>query len=152
MKVILLQGVRGLGKIFDIKNVADGYARNFLIPKKLARVADEKSIKELELKREIWRKKEEELKMRLESMAKELNSQDFNLTLKTGKIKEVFGSITREDIKRLVDAKIAGLSIEKDKIEVYLDKPIKTLGDHEVEINLSRGVRTKIKLRVLAQQ
>jgi len=159
MKVILLQDIKSLGKKFDTKNVKNGYARNFLLPQKLARTATKETIKELEKQKAAWQKKEEEIKNKLEALAKEISEKEFKFALKIGKKGEVFGSIAKNDIKALICTdKNKDLQMYLQNLEINLDKPIKTLGEHQVEINLGgparhasqgeagKGVKTKIKV------
>ncbi len=145
MKVILLENIKALGNKYDVKNVKDGYARNFLFPKGLAKIAANIEIKELEAQKAAQQKKEQEAKKQLESLAKELAGREFCFTIKTGEKDEVFGSVTKEDIKKSVSA-----SVSNDNIEVNLEKPIKKLGEHQVEINLGGGIKTNIKINVAA--
>ena len=137
MKIILLQTIKGLGNKFDIKQVKDGYARNFLLPRGLAKIATEQVIKELETQKAAWEKGEQEIKTKLEALAKELSSQEFKFTLKTGKKGEVFGSVTKDDIKS---------KLSMPDIEIELERPIKTLGEHQVEIDLGKGIKAKVKV------
>lgn len=139
MRIIFLQDVKGVGKKFDIKEIKDGYARNFLIPRGLAKIATDAAIKELETKKLALEKQEKEFQLKLESLAKDLSHREFVFSLNTGKKGEVFGSITREDIKNRIDENI--------DMEVKLEKPIKTIGEHQVEINLGKGVKTAVKIK-----
>ncbi len=153
MQVILLQDIKSLGKKFDVKEVKDGYARNFLIPKGLAKIATDAAVKELELKKAAQEKEEKETKDKLETLAEKLTDKEFQFAVKVGEKDEVFGSVNKNDIKALICAEIdADLRKRiEDKIEINLERPIKTLGEHQVEIDLGKGVKTKIKLKVLAQ-
>ncbi len=147
MKVILLEDIKGLGKKFDIKNVSDGYARNFLIPKGLAKIATDKSVKELEAQKAEQEKKEKETKIELEKIAKNLENQEFEFTIKTGKKGEVFGSVSKDDIRTRIDANInADLRRYLKDIKINLERPIKTLGERRVEIDLGKGVKINIKV------
>lgn len=139
MKIIFLQDVKGIGKKFDIKEIKDGYARNFLIPRGLAKIATDAAVKELETKKAMLEKQEKELKSKLESFAKDLSHREFVFSLNTGKKGEVFGSITKEDIKNRINENI--------NMEVKLEKPIKTIGEYQVEINLGKGVKKTIKIK-----
>lgn len=140
MKIIILQDIKGLGKKFDIKNVSDGYARNFLIPKGLVEIATDKSIKKLEAQEAAQEKEEQEAEIELEKIARNLENQKFEFTVKTGEKGEVFGSVGKDDIKTRIGIK---------DIKVNLERPIKTLGEHRVEIDLGKGIKAKIKLKVL---
>ena len=139
MRVILLQDIKGIGKKFDVKEIKDGYAKNFLIPRGLAKIATDSATKELEAKKLSLEKQEKELKSKLESLAKELSEREFVFSLNIGKKGEVFGSITKDDIKNRIDENI--------DMEVKLEKPIKAIGEHQVEINLGKGVKTTVKIK-----
>lgn len=156
MKIIILQDIKGIGKKFDIKDIKDGFARNFLIPKGLVKIATDKSIKELEIQKAAREKEEQEIKVKLETLAENLSGREFQFTIKTGKKGEVFGSINKDDIKTRIYADLTRLpAADRDlrehlkDIEINLEKPIKILGEHWVEINLGRGIKAKIKLKVL---
>lgn len=148
MQIILLQDVKGIGKKSEIKEVNDGYARNFLLPRKLAKLADDKSIKEIKIKKLASEKKEKELKNRLEILAKELAEMEFIFSLNIGKKGEVYGSIIKDDIKERICLKIEELRKHEKEIKVKLDRPLKTLGEHEIEINLGKGIKCKIKIKL----
>lgn len=153
MKVILLQNIKSLGNKYDIKNVSDGYARNFLFPKKLAEIAAEQKIKELIIQKENRGKKEQETKIKLEAIAKDLSNKKFQFTIKTGEKGEVFGSINKDDIKTQIFANTDAKThkILKD-IEVNLERPIKILGERQVEINLGNGIKMNIIIEVEADK
>ncbi len=145
MKVILLEDIKNLGKKLDVKNVSDGYVRNFLLPKKLVKIATKEAIKGLESQKAKLEQQEQELKSKTEKLAKDLNNQEFKFKVKIGKKEEVFGSIGKEDIKKaLIDEK--GIDAK-----VLLEKPLKTLGEYQVEINLGKGVKTKINIILHSQ-
>lgn len=149
MKIILLRDIKNLGRKFDIKQVKNGYARNFLLPQGLVKIATEKTIKELEAQKLLWEKEEQTIKEKLEILAKDLARQEFNFKLKTGKKKEVFGSVNRDDIKTRILADFDADSRRYlDDIEIKIEHPIKTLGEHSVEIDFGRGVKAKIKVIV----
>lgn len=138
MKVILLQDIRGIGRKFDMKEVADGYARNFLFPKKLARLADESG---QTVKAEHDQKLATglaELKSAIALLAKE----PFEFSVKAGKHGEVFGSVSKKDIESVLHAK--GFK----KAEVLLDHPIKATGEHIVEVNFGQSVHGKAKINI----
>lgn len=136
--------------MFDIKNVADGFARNYLIPNGLAKIADDKSIQEIAKEKAIREKRETELKAALLESAKKLSDKEFTIRLKIGKGGEVFGSITKERIKEIIRSGTAHIS--NNDLLIDLVKPIKTLGQHQVEIDLGKGVKTKIKIFVSGQR
>ncbi len=141
MKVILLEDIKDLGKKFDVKNIKDGYARNFLLPRNLAKIATNKAIKELEAKKAAWQKQEEGEKSKIEALAKNLAEQKFEFSLKTGDKGEVFGSVNKDDIKN---------KLSLPEVEVELERPIKKLGLHQVKISLGKGVEAEIKINVIS--
>lgn len=143
MRVILLENVVGLGKAGEVKNVRDGYARNYLIPKKLAEVATRK--KEEELKR-LSQKLAEKAKKFYEnalSLKESLEQEILEIKAKAGEEGKLFGSVTNSDIARLLKEK--GFDIDKRRI--ILD-PIKLLGEYVVKVKLDEGVVAELKLKV----
>lgn len=153
MQVILLQDIKGLGRKYDTKQVKDGYVRNFLLPRKLVKIATDSAIKELETQKAELERQKQELKAKLEKLAKDLYGKEFRFNVKTGEKGEIFGSVSKEDIKTRIVADInADLRGYIKDIEINLERSLKTLGEHQVEIDLSAGVKTKIKLQVLEQK
>lgn len=142
MKVIFLKDIKGVGKKFDVKNVSDGYARNFLFPQNLAKATTEEVIKNIENQKKAAIKEEEETKNELIVLAKNLENKEFEFKVKTGDKGEVFGSVTKNDIEKSIA--VSG------GIEILLDKPIKKLGEHQVEVNLGKGVRVSLKIKVIS--
>lgn len=144
MKIILLQDVKGQGKKGELKEVNDGYARNFLIKKGLAIEATATRINELNQKQQATAyHKEEELKA-MRALAKEINGKTFTLNIKVGQNGKVFGSVTAGDISDCL--KEAGYDIDKKKIIV--DGPIKLVGAYSVALKLAEGVSAKINVEV----
>jgi large subunit ribosomal protein L9 len=140
MKVIILENIKGFAQKYEIKEVKDGYARNFLFPRKLARPADESALKELNKQKSEWEKKEKETREKLAEIAKEIEKEKLVFELKTGEKGEAFGSVSKEDIKKRIQ--------DKGNFEIILKHPIKSLGEHEVEVDLSKGIRAKLKISV----
>ena len=137
MKVILRSDIKSLGKRNDIKEVSDGYAANFLFPKKLAVPANTEGI----TKRNIVIKIDTEKTEHLRALAHQLEKEVFEFRLKTGPHGEVVNSITENDIKKAI--------VEKHSVEiknVELPAPIKKLGDYEIIINMVRNITAKIKI------
>ena len=134
--------------MLEIKEIKDGYARNFLIPRGLAKIATNATIKELETKKSVSEKQEKKLKAELKSLAKNLSHRNFVFSLNVGKKGEVFGSITKDDIEERINANInANLrDYIKNNMEIKLEKPIKTTDEHQIEINLGKGVKTTVKV------
>ena len=149
MKVILLKDVKGTGKKGEMKEVSDGYARNFLLAKKLAVVADNTAVKELKEKnksQEIKAQKEYEAAVELGKKMEELNIVIYS---KSGEGGRLFGSITSKDIAEQVKKQH---NIEVDKRKISLDEPIRVLGSRFVEIKIHQKVFTKIRVDVKEKQ
>ena len=145
MKVILLQDVKSLGKKGEIVNVNDGYARNFLLPKKMAKVADNQAVKELKEQNksaEIKAQKEYEEAVELGDKMKEMNIEIYS---KAGEGGRLFGSITAKEIAEQLK-KQKGIAVDKRKI--LLNEPIRVLGSRFVEIKIHQKVVTKIRVDV----
>ncbi|MEF9991506.1 MAG: 50S ribosomal protein L9 [Paraclostridium sp.] len=149
MKVILLKDIKGTGKKGDIKEVSDGYARNFLFPKKLAVQAGNTEIKELNEKQksqEIKQQREYEAAVELGKKMEEMNVTIYS---KAGDGGRLFGSITSKDIAAQIKKEHG---IEVDKRKVILDEPIRTLGSSFVEIKIHQKVVTKMRVDVKEKQ
>ncbi len=146
MRVILLENVVGLGKAGEIKNVRDGYARNYLIPKKLVEVATKG--KEEHLKRLAEKLKEKAKKFYEDALAlkETIEKETLEIKAKAGEEGKLFGSITNTDIAKVLKEK--GYDIDKRKIIV---DHIKVLGQHTVKIKLDEGVVATIPLTVVAE-
>ena len=146
MKVILNQDVKGIGKKLQTVEVSEGYARNFLIPKKLAKLADNKAVNEVKGKLDsINHKKQEDIKS--SNIIKEnIEKTIFTSKVKVGNNGKIFGSVTEKDISELLKEK-SNISIDKKKI--VIDTPIKELGTHIVSVKLSEGIVAKLKINVV---
>ena len=145
MKVILLQDVKDIGKKDDIVNVSDGYARNFLFPRKWAMEATENAVKVVERKREAERRKEAEARAAAEQIAAKLKNKVVILKVKCGEKGRLYGSVTAQEV---ADAIQAGYGVEVDKRKVEIKDPVRQLGDYEVNVRLYTGVSSKMILRV----
>ncbi len=145
MKVILLADVKGKGKAGDVVKVSDGYARNMLFPKGLAKEATAGNLKNLENQKEQKRAEDEANKQEAMNLAKRLESLTVNMEIKAGENGKLFGSITSADIgKALMDEH----KIEIDKKKILLDSPIKETGEKSVEVKLYHDVLGKINLNI----
>ncbi|NLY71844.1 MAG: 50S ribosomal protein L9 [Clostridiales bacterium] len=141
MKVILLEDIKGLGKAYDVVNVNDGYARNYLLPRKLVQEATPKNLKQVEkYKQELAQKRAEDLES-AKILAKKIDEIQVKLTTKSGEGGRLFGSITSKDIS---DGLLAQHGIEVDRKKIVLDNPIKQTGEHIVEIKLFQVVVAKL--------
>lgn len=140
----MLQDIKTLGKRGDIKNVNDGYARNFLIPQKLAALATLSIISQMESKKKQEEKiKQEEMK-KTEELSAKLKAVELKISLKAGLDGKSFGSVTA--VKIISALKKSGFDI--DKSQILLERPIKTLGTHNVQIDLGNDVKTGMKITV----
>ena len=145
MKVILLEDIKKLGKRFDVKELKEGYARNFLLPKGLIKIATSQSLDELTKQKSVWEEKEKTLIEKLQKNAEELKKIKLEFSAKTGEKKELFGSVSENEIKKALFEK--GFS----GIEVEIEKPIKALGEHPVKIKFGKGIEAEIKITVRSQ-
>ncbi|PMP97237.1 MAG: 50S ribosomal protein L9 [Thermodesulfobacterium geofontis] len=148
MEVILIKDVPKLGRAGDIVKVKDGYARNYLIPKGLAILANQKTIKALENQRKIILAKVERERKKLESLAEKLEGTILTVYRKTIEEDRIFGSVSSVDIVNMLKEK--GIEIEKN--QVVLNEPIKKLGIFEVPIKLSSDKIVNIKVEVLEEK
>jgi len=146
MKVIFLEDVPNVARIGETKEVADGYGRNFLLPKKLALPADSPEAAQIATKLQAVRKKtDEELAERLE----QVENKEVTIKAKVGTKDRLYGSVTNADIATELE-NVAGLAIDKKKIE--LAEPIRQLGSYEVVIRLGKDITPKIKVTVIAEE
>ncbi|MGQ9855636.1 MAG: 50S ribosomal protein L9 [Fervidobacterium sp.] len=145
MKVVLIQDVPKLGRKGQVVNVSDGYARNFLMPKGLAKEATPEVLKELERQKQEEQRKFEEQKKESEALLSELYKHVFKVKAKAGEGGKLFGSLTNANIAEEI-TKLIGR--EFDKKWVVLDSPIKSLGLYDITVKLPAGVSGKIKVEV----
>ncbi len=145
MKVILLQDIKGSGKKDDIINVSDGYARNFLFPKKLAVEATPGASKEIQRKRAAEAAREAERRAQAEEKARQLKGKTINMSVKCGEKGRLYGSITTAEIAEQLE-KQHGIAVDKKKID--LPDPIRTVGDVKVSVWLYSGITTEMTVHV----
>ena len=149
MKVILIQDVKTLGNKGDIVNTSDGYARNYLFPKKLAIEATPQNLQNLEAVKEKQNKQKELEKAKAKADGDKLvEKQPLTITAKAGKGK-LFGAITTMEIASVIEEQI-GIKIDKRKIE--LAEPIKNLGEHKVKVKLHPEVHREINIMIKAAE
>ena len=149
MKVILLKDVKGLGKAGQVANASDGYARNFLFPKKLAMEATDNNMKILERKRAEIEAQRAMDKAVAEDLKKKIEAAEaVTIEAKAGDGGRLFGAVTAKDI---ADTFFNEYKIELDKKKIVLDTPIKQVGPAEVELKLYQGISAKLKLNVVAK-
>lgn len=149
MKVILLKDIKGTGKKGDVKEVSDGYARNFLFPKKLAVQAGNTELKELKEKQTSQQIKEQKEYEAAIELGKKMEEMNITMYSKAGDGGRLFGSITSKDIAAQIK-KEHGIDVDKRK--VILDEPIRVLGSRFVEIKIHQKVVTKMRVDVKEKQ
>lgn len=145
MVVILIKDVKGTGKAGEVVKVSDGYARNMLIPRGLAKEATEGNIRNLEKQKAIAAEKHEEQKAAAMEQAKALENVTVEIKSKGGETGKLFGSITSKDIAEALE-KQEGIKVDKKKIE--LASPIKQTGDTSVSVRLFPEVTATLKVKV----
>jgi large subunit ribosomal protein L9 len=144
MKVILIDDVPKLGRRGEVRDVADGYARNFLIPKKLALDATAGNLKNLDHIRRQHDAKASRVKGDAESLRGRLEALTFEVSRQASEEGKLFGSVTSQDVAEFLGAK--GVTIERRRI--HLEEPIKALGEHTVEIRIHPEVTAQLKVHV----
>jgi large subunit ribosomal protein L9 len=144
MKVILIEEMRGLGTRGDVVAVKDGYARNYLIPKKLAREATPGNLKSVEQERKKWDLLAQKEKEVAQKAADSVKGVKITVTKRVGDSGQLFGSVTANEIADALHLK----GIEVDKRRIELAHPIKTVGTHDVEVKLHKDVSAHIQVEV----
>lgn len=145
MKVILIEDVKSLGKKGQIVDVSDGYARNFVLAKKLGLEATPKNLNDLKLKKQNEEKVAKEIYEEAVAFGERLSKMEVNVTIKTGEGGKIFGSVSTKEI---AEAAKAQLDVELDKKKMQLPNPIKSLGVHMVPIKLHPKVTVEFKVNV----
>ncbi len=148
MKVILTQDVEDLGGIGDVVDVAQGYANNFLIPRKLAVAATRGNLKHWDEKRSFIVKREAATRAEAEDLAKQLEGAKIVINAKSGEEGRLYGSVTAKDVTEEIER---DLRVEVDRKKISLPEPIKTVGDHEVSIHLYKDVTAKLTVSVVGE-
>ncbi len=145
MEIVLLQDVKTLGKKGQIVKVNDGYARNFILPKKLGVEATSKNLNDLKLQKANEAKIAAQELAAAKELAEKLEKMSVSLTMKAGEGGRAFGSISGKEIAAAVSSQL-GLEIDKKKL--VLPEPLKTFGVHEVPVKLHRDVTAKLAVKV----
>lgn len=145
MDIILTENVKGLGQIGDVVSVKPGYSRNYLIPKKLAVEANQRNLKELEHHRRQLNRKLEKLSEEAAHVKARIENLELVFALRASEEGKLFGSVTSMEI----ESAMAEQGVEIDRRKIQLDQPIKTLGEHVVDVKLNAGVNASLKVKVL---
>ncbi len=148
MKVILCESIENLGKIGDIIKVSEGYARNYLLPRKLVVAADDQNVKAIEHHQKVLAQKREKEKKSLVEVAKKLEAFSCTIARKVGENEKMYGSVTAENIAHALEQ--GGFALEKRHI--HLEEPIKQLGVFTVPIKLGADVLASVKVWVVQEQ
>jgi len=144
MKVILLENVKKLGKKYEVVDVADGYARNFLLKENKAEKATEKKLKELDKRKAEEQKRMQKNKEETEKIIKELEDKEFKIKMKAGEKGQLFESVDAKKISEKLEKE--GFSISESNIK--LEDPIKEITEIEIPIDLDHDLSTKIKIKI----
>ena len=147
MEVILREHVDNLGKRGEIVKVADGYARNYLLPRNLALPATVGNKKHVERERRIMETREAEEKGQAEAIAARLGALDITIARRVGDTEQLYGSVTAGDIAEYLKAK----GFEIDRRKLILPEPIKAIGDHTVPLKLHREVTVPLTVHVVKE-
>jgi large subunit ribosomal protein L9 len=147
MKVVLRDDVKNVGKMGQVVDVADGYARNYLVPRGLAIEANTKNIKSLEHEKRIIGEKAKRIKISVQGLADKISTITLTIKANAGEEGKLFGSVTTMDIAELL--KNEGIEIDKKKIS--LDEPIKRLGSYSVNVKLHPEVSAQLAVEVVQE-
>ncbi len=149
MKIILLQDVRNIGKKYDVKDVSDGYARNFLFVNKLAEPATAGALAKLDKMKTSAEHEDQELIKRLHEIAGQINELGLQFEIEADEHGSVFGSVNKEAIgKALREHAI----VRNERVDVVLDHPIKKIGEYTVPVDLKKGITATLKIVVKAKK
>jgi large subunit ribosomal protein L9 len=147
MEVILREHVDNLGRRGEVVKVADGYARNYLLPRKLALLATEGNKKQIERERAKFEAKEAEEKKIVSAIAERLSNVDVVIARRVGENNVLYGSVTTADIAEALTAK----GFDLDRRKIVLAEPLKQIGDVDVPIKLHREITANVKVRVVPE-
>ena len=147
MEVILREHVDNLGRRGDVVKVAAGYARNYLLPRKLALPVTESSRRQIEREREKAEAKDAEERSGAEAQAQRLSALDISIARRVGENATMYGSVTSGDIAQA----LAAQGFEVDKRKIVLGDAIKTLGEHTVAVKIHRDVNAEVKVKVVPE-
>lgn len=147
MKVILKDDIKDVGKMGQIVDVADGYARNYLVPRGFAVEANIKNLKSLEHEKKIIQEKAKRIKNSAQTLSDKISTMTLVIKAKAGDEGKLFGAVTSMDIAELLKNE----GIEMDKKKIFLDEPIKRLGSYSVNIKLHPEVLTQLNIQVVEE-
>lgn len=148
MKVILLDNIKGFGQIGDVKNVSDGYARNFLFPRKAAKAATPENLKEVDSLKNKLSAMQELDKKRAAELAESMKDLSIEFTRKATKTGKLFAAIDPADIVKKIK-ETSGAYITEDMVKS--EEPIKKIGEHSIELELTQDIKVPVKVMVKAE-
>lgn len=148
MKVILQENVEGVGHLGDLLEVADGFARNYLLPRRKAVEANTRNVKALEHAKRVTAEKVKKEKTEIETLAKKVSAVSLTIPAQVGKDDKLFGSVTAKDIAE----GLAAHGFEVDRRKIQLAQPIKELGTHAVPVKLHHEVTATVSVVVVKKQ
>ena len=148
MEVILREHVEHLGRRGDVVKVAEGYARNFLLPRKLALAVTDNNKRQIEREKKLAEARDLEEKSQAEAIAQRLTQLDIEIPRRVGEHDTLYGSVTSQDIAQALKEK--GFDVDRRKIT--LAEPLKALGESTVPVKIHRDVTAQLKVKVVAQQ
>ncbi len=149
MRIILLQDVENVGDKNEVKNVSGGYARNYLIPRNLARPATESNLKQLDHKLKFVKRREEAVERKLVQMTGKVQGSSVEIKAHAGVDGKLYGSVTNKHIALALTEK---LGIEVDKKRVKLETPIKQTGEFQVVVDMSQGKRAEVTIKIVPDE
>jgi large subunit ribosomal protein L9 len=149
MKVILQQDIRGTGKKDQVIEVSDGYARNYLLPRKLAREATSDAVNAISTAQSAQKHREEVKKLEAEAKARELKGKVVNLTAKGGANGKLYGAVTNDAIAQALKEQY-GIEVDKRKLEP--EEPVRQAGQTQCTVRLSAGISTRMVLNVTVEE
>jgi len=147
MEVILKEDIANVGKIGEVVRVRDGYARNYLLPRGLVLMANQKNLKTFEHQKKLVADQKQKVMRQAQGAADQLASVALVFSMKAGEEGRLFGSVTNMQIEKALKAK--GLNVDRRKI--HLDEAIKTVGDYEVPVRLAADLTVLLKISVVAE-
>ena len=148
MRVILLQDIKEIGKKYEVKNVADGHARNLLIPKGLVKPATPEALRWLEVQKEITSKKAEDDLKNIQELASSIDGMEVAMPVKIGEEGQLYESITAQKISE----RLKELGFEVKKNQVILEEPIKEMGEFPVKIHFEHNLEAEIKVIITEEK
>jgi large subunit ribosomal protein L9 len=148
MKLILRENVVGLGKIGDVVTVADGYGRNFLLPRRLALLANARNVHQMQHNKQVAAIRLEKAKSYADTLRNRLDNLTFEVSKYAGEEGKLFGSVTTRELADL----LADRGFEIDRRDISLSEPIKSVGEYQVTVKLHEGVHASITVVVQANE